>query len=278
MVGKRNLLRQGAKADTQICCGETGLECGLLCTRYNPRCFFRSVCLHDVFGDVKIEGAPPETDFVAQREHRMVDTEQGRLWRGEFGDAYLERNAPEETQLRNRTKMWANVLNCMLGDPPKSILEIGSNIGLNLRVLPTLLDAELFAVEPNDKARSKLIEEGIIPEANLRGGLAMDVDFPDAAFDMAFTCTVLIHIHPDDLLQACREVYRVSSKYIVCIEYFSDKLETVHYRGQDNALFKRDFGGFWMDNFPDLALVDYGFFWKRVTGLDNFTWWVFKKG
>ena len=42
-------------------------------------------------------------------------------------------------------------------------------------------------------------------------------------------------------------------------------------------LFKRDFGGFWLDNFPDLQVVKYGFSWKRLTGLDNLTWWVFEK-
>jgi spore coat polysaccharide biosynthesis protein SpsF len=33
-----------------------------------------------------------------------------------------------------------------------------------------------------------------------------------------------------------------------------------------------------MDRFPDLQLVDYGFFWKRATGLDDATWWLFRKG
>ena len=71
--------------------------------------------------------------------------------------------------------------------------------------------------------------------------------------------------------------YRVTRRYIVCIEYFSDKPEEIPYRGHDGVLFKRDFGGFWIDNFPDLETRDYGFVWKRVTGLDNLTWWVFEK-
>ena len=42
-------------------------------------------------------------------------------------------------------------------------------------------------------------------------------------------------------------------------------------------LFKRDFGGHWMDLYPDLRLVGNGFFWRRSTGLDNITWWLFEK-
>ena len=74
-----------------------------------------------------------------------------------------------------------------------------------------------------------------------------------------------------------REARRVARRYIVCIEYFSDKTEEITYRGHRGMLFKRDFGGFWLDNFPDLEVRDYAFAWKRATGLNNLTWWLFEK-
>ena len=95
-------------------------------------------------------------------------------------------------------------------------------------------------------------------------------------FDIVFTCGVLIHIHPENLLDAMKEIYRVSKKYIVCAEYFSDKDEEINYHGEDGLLFKKDFGSFYLDNFPNLKLIDYGFSWKRVTGMDNLTWWIFE--
>ena len=58
---------------------------------------------------------------------------------------------------------------------------------------------------------------------------------------------------------------------------FSDKPVETPYRDHSDVLFKRDFGGFWLDNFPHLRVVSYGFAWKRVTGLDNLTWWLFEK-
>ena len=51
----------------------------------------------------------------------------------------------------------------------------------------------------------------------------------------------------------------------------------IPYRGQEGLLFKRDFGGLWLDSFPSLRTVAYGFAWKRVTGVDNLTWWLFEK-
>jgi spore coat polysaccharide biosynthesis protein SpsF len=111
----------------------------------------------------------------------------------------------------------------------------------------------------------------------LRGGFAQAIDFSDAVADLAFTSGVLIHIHPDDLLPACREVHRCAGRYVACVEYFADKPEAIPYRGHTDKLFKRDFGSFWMDNFPDLTVLATGFAWKRTTGLDNLTWWLFEK-
>ena len=195
------------------------------------------------------------------------DTAQAQFWRGEFGDTYVGRNAATSEHLRSRVAMWAKIMDALIGDPPTSILEVGSNIGNNLRALRTLTGAEMYAVEPNEQARSTLVSDG----------LATKIGLADNAVDLALTSGVLIHIHPDDLLASCAEIHRVSRRYIACIEYFSDKPEAIPYRGHSDKLFKRDFGGFWLDNFADLRVCDYGFFWKRLTGLDNLTWWLFEK-
>lgn len=83
--------------------------------------------------------------------------------------------------------------------------------------------------------------------------------------------------HGTQLLASLKEIYRCSGRWIVCIEYFSDKPEMIPYRGHDDRQFKRDFGGYWLDNFSGLRTVAYGFAWKRVTDLDNATWWLFEK-
>jgi len=201
--------------------------------------------------------------------------DQEALWRGEFGDAYIARNTPSDDKLASLTRHWAAVLRGTTGAPPADILEVGANIGLNLMALRRLTTARLIAVEPNATARARLADSGVADQA--LDGIAARIPLPDAGVDLAFTSGVLIHIHPDQLEASCREILRVSRRYVVCIEYFSDKPEEVLYRGHAQALFKRDFGGFWMDLAPELRLLDYGFAWKRATGLDNLTWQLFEK-
>lgn len=206
-----------------------------------------------------------------------ADTEQSKFWRGDFGDAYVDRNSADAATLRARVELWSRVLAPTKGAPPASMLEVGANIGINLRALRCVTGADLWAVEPNTKARGVLVDEGVVGADRVVDAIATSIPLADGAVDLAFTSGVLIHIHPDDLLRSCREIHRVSRRYIACIEYFSDKPEEINYRGHDGFLFKRDFGGFWMDSFPDLQLLDYGFTWKRATGLDNLTWWIFEK-
>ncbi|MBF0589252.1 MAG: methyltransferase domain-containing protein [Magnetococcales bacterium] len=207
----------------------------------------------------------------------MEENEQIRFWRGEFGQHYMGRNAPDPERLRALTRFWGRILRRVEGAPPERILEVGSNVGNNLRALRQVCGAELFALEPNQGARERLASDGVVDSEHIMNGHAGAIEMDDGAVDLAFTSGVMIHIHPDHLGQACREIHRVTRRYVACIEYFSVEPEQIRYRGHENVLFKRDFGGFWMDQHPDLQLIDYGFAWKRVTGLDNVTWWLFEK-
>ncbi len=208
---------------------------------------------------------------------RAPSSRQLDAWRGDFGDSYLGRNEADEAMISARVAMWTRILRPLADDPPQSILEIGANIGLNLRALAGLTTARLIALEPNSCARQRLVDDGVVSPDHAHDGSADHIPLDDGAVDMAFTSGVLIHIAPQDLDASCAEIHRVSGRYIACAEYFADTPEDVRYRGRDGLLFKRDFGAFWMDRHADLRLVDYGFFWRRATGLDNLTWWLFSK-
>ena len=94
-----------------------------------------------------------------------------------------------------------------------------------------------------------------------------------------FTCGVLIHVPPEDLLDVMAKMYAWSSKYIVIAEYFNRTPVSIEYQGRPNLLFKRDFGALFADNF-NVDLVDYGFLWGRIydnAGFDDVTWWLFEK-
>jgi pseudaminic acid biosynthesis-associated methylase len=207
----------------------------------------------------------------------MTQTTQLDAWRGDFGDEYVDRNAPLDDVLRMRTRMWAEMLKGTYNAPPKSILEVGCNIGLNLRAIDRLMNAEMFAVEPNAKARETILKDGILPATNLFDAPGQEIPVADGAIDMVFSAGVLIHVHPDALPSVADEMHRVSKRYLLVAEYFSTKPESIHYRGRDDLLFKRDFGGYFMDRFSDLEIVDDGFLWSRTSGIDDITWALFRK-
>lgn len=207
----------------------------------------------------------------------MSDPKALQAWAGAFGSSYTERNAVTVDAVRGRVKAWAKIISAMGNDLPKSVLEVGPNVGMNLRALPAFLEADYFGIEPNPHAREVLTRDGIVKPENLFAGFGHEIPLNDGAVELSFTSGVLIHVDPSLLDQTLDEIHRVTNKYIVCIEYFSPKAETIPYRGEQDLLFKNDFGGLYLDRFDDLVLVDYGFFWKRTTSIDDANWWLFKK-
>jgi len=189
-------------------------------------------------------------------------------WKGEFGDAYHERQGDVHAESIKREQMWAQALS-WIPRVPMHILEVGAGTGANLAAINRLyhslsIHQALYALEPNEKVSLDYIRIY---------GEAANIHAANLSFDLVFTYGVLIHL--DDPLPAMEEIYRVSQRLIMCAEYFSPRREAIPYR-DGVPLFKDDFGSLWMDNF-DLKLLGYGFCWKRVTGLDNITWWLFEK-
>jgi pseudaminic acid biosynthesis-associated methylase len=204
-----------------------------------------------------------------------IETPQLRLWRGDFGAAYIDRNAPSGTMLASLVTMWSRMLE-RARPAPRRILEVGANVGLNLRALARVTEAELVALEPNAKARQRLVDDKVCTAANVVEGVAQRIPPPDASVDLAFTAGVMIHIAPSDLAACCREMRRVARRHILCAEYFSAGPREIPYRGHDGQLFLRDFGRFWRETCPELKLLDYGFFWTGDGAADDLTWWLFE--
>lgn len=193
-------------------------------------------------------------------------------WKGSFGDAYHARQTDMHAEAAKREMLWAHALD-RLPRLRMDILEVGAGTGANLEAIRRLrqmsqLTPTLFALEPNEKAAAS-----IPGDVALIYGTADRIEAASATFDLVFTYGVLIHL--EDPLAAMREMYRVSKRYVMCAEYFAPKREAIPYR-DGVPLFRDDYGAFWMDSF-DLKLLGYGFCWKRATGLDNVTWWMFEK-
>jgi pseudaminic acid biosynthesis-associated methylase len=196
------------------------------------------------------------------------------FWTGEDGNKYIDRNAFTPLNVSRRAAMWERVFENIRA--PNRILEVGANIGINIAALQKIMPpcVQYYGIEPNETAFNEL--QKIVSDPKMAGlSTADNIALPDSSIDVVFTSGVLIHIEPGMLLASCHEIHRVARRYVIAAEYFSDQPQQIGYRG--NYIWKRDFGQFYLDNFPDLRPIDCGFEWRGMTGLDNLTWWVFEK-
>lgn len=202
---------------------------------------------------------------------------QLKFWTGKFGDQYWRRNKITSEKIESGAKAYEQIF---ANTKSKSILEVGSNIGIQLTILRKLLGSsvKLYAVEPNKTAFTQLTNNPRIQLTKAYNCDGYRLPFDDSSIDLVFTSGVLIHIPPQNLLNITKEIVRVSKHYVLCIEFFSHEPEEKAYRGHRNVFFKRDFGAFYLDNFPTLKTVDYGFFWEReFPQLMDYHWWLFEK-
>lgn len=200
-------------------------------------------------------------------------TEQEQFWAGSFGEGYIERNESERLLLSNKF-FFRRILQSM--PPPSSIVELGCNVGMNLRALNAIgPEIALKGYEINETAAQRARDLGI---AEVETGTIIEPIESDKTFDLAFTKGVLIHINPEFLDQVYENLVRLSHGYVLVAEYYNPSPVTVNYRGHSDRLFKRDFAGEIMDR-HGLQLVDYGFAYHRDNHApqDDTSWFLLKK-
>jgi pseudaminic acid biosynthesis-associated methylase len=202
-------------------------------------------------------------------------------WKEKFGFDYTNRCLPSAEDIHNRTFLFKRVLhNIEHLHGPMSVFEVGCNVGQNLMAIKSamrILDPDqvvnVGACEPNEYARSIAKSQ-----CDVFADEAKDLDpAVHGMYDIVLCAGVLIHVPPDEISEVVDKVTALSRRYIILVEYFAPKERMVKYRGHDNMMWLRDYGSLFLDANPDLKLVDYGFAWKRDTGMDNVTWWVLEK-
>jgi spore coat polysaccharide biosynthesis protein SpsF len=203
-----------------------------------------------------------------------MKTIQEEFWAGEFGDDYIARNKSDALLAANLA-LFSEIMKAT--GPVSSVLELGCNVGMNLKAFdllgPTMLKA---GFDINESAISQLKSEK--PNFDVKTGSIIE-DLATEAVDLTFTKGVLIHINPDYLEAVYANLYEKSNKYICVIEYYNPSPVSITYRGHDDRLFKRDFCGDLLDKYSDLELVDYGFCYRRdpVFQQDDMSWFLMKK-
>jgi pseudaminic acid biosynthesis-associated methylase len=204
-------------------------------------------------------------DSQSQPETKRLEA----LWSGQFGDEYVERNA---RAAEKRAGFWQMILADL---QPRRALEVGCNLGANLRWIAEATGAEnTYGIDVNQKALERV--HATLPGVNAILSPARELPFRDRWFDLVFTMGVLIHQPESTLPLVMSEIVRCSRRYVLCGEYHAEETTEVAYRGQEGALFKRDYGRIYQELFPELKLHKQGFLGPEE-GFDDVTYWVFQK-
>jgi len=151
---------------------------------------------------------------------------RGKTWAGQFGKDYTDRCtfSPEELDSLykreygiSREEMNTRFLSG-LGLENKRILEVGCNVGNQLRMLQRMGFNNLYGIELQQYAIEKA--KALTKRINIIHGVADDIPFKDGYFDMVFTSGVLIHISPGN-------INRVLDEYTAAAGNISGDLNTM---------------------------------------------------
>jgi pseudaminic acid biosynthesis-associated methylase len=192
-----------------------------------------------------------------------------RLWAGEFGTTYADRNPVVQDR---RAGFWDALLE---RHAIRSVLEIGCGQGANLAPIARRLDpADVWGVDVSALAidRARVNAPGI----NVRLSPARQLPFDDGFVDLAFTVGTLIHQPEDSLSGVIAEIVRCSRRFVLWAEYHAPATEEVPYRGIRGSLFRRDYAAIYAASFPELAVVESGFLGEE-DGFDRVTWQLLEK-
>ena len=197
------------------------------------------------------------------------------MWQARFGSDYIGRN-DSAAMVATNLNTFCNALK-YAGGGIKSVIEIGANIGMNLKALQLLYPGiHLKGVEINSDAAKRLAD--VIGENNVFEGSIFDYPNQEKV-DLAIAKGVLIHINPGKLQGVYEMLYQASKRFILLAEYYNPTPVAITYRGHADRLFKRDFAGEMLDKYPDLRLVDYGFVYHRDPSFpdDDTNWFLLEK-
>ena len=197
-------------------------------------------------------------------------TEQEIFWKSSFTKNYIKRNKDYNRIPTIGKDLLENKVNIT------SVIELGSNIGLNLDALKKINpECKTYGVEINKDAFKILSKKH---DAKKKSILEFKTN---KKFDLVLISGVLIHQNPSKLNYIYSLLYKLSKKYIYMNEYFNPHPIQLDYHGYKNKLFKRDFAKELWNKFPKLNLVNYGFHWKedpyQKDNYDNANWFIFKK-
>lgn len=198
-----------------------------------------------------------------------------KAWAGKHGKEYTERC---DVTSESRVDIFYELIrNCAgIEYSEMGILEVGCNKGHNLTAISR-------AFQVAYKTTGIEINKSLCTQPNIINGSAYDLPWSDNVFDLVFTAGVLIHIPPVRLQDTLYEMRRVSNKYVLMIEYFSEKIVGRKYEEDFNhqdGVWSRPYGDIYKTQFPKDNLIKHG----KISDLGDDGWdfskcdyWIFEK-
>ncbi|MAZ07178.1 MAG: pseudaminic acid biosynthesis-associated methylase [Rickettsiales bacterium] len=203
-------------------------------------------------------------------------TQQENFWKGKFGSDYIKRHETKKWVTNNKY-FFLKCLKNLNKSKVKTLIEFGSNIGLNLMALNKIKKfKQISAVEINHEAHAQLSRLKYVNPINKS---VLDYS-PKKKYDLVLCKGFLIHINPNKLNRIYKKIYDSCKKngHILICEYYSQNPISINYRGNKNVLFKRDFAGEILDKYSKTLLIDYGFVYRKDKfPQDDMNWFLIKK-
>lgn len=100
----------------------------------------------------------------------------------------------------------------------QNVLEVGCNSGNDLKLFSK--DFDVSGIDPNEFAIGKAGQD--LSHFKFKIGSITELPFEDSSFDFVFTRHVLNYIDNSDMEKSVNEIFRVSRKYILNVEFFSE--------------------------------------------------------
>lgn len=100
----------------------------------------------------------------------------------------------------------------------QSVLEVGCSAGNDLKLFSE--DMAVSGIDTSENAISKAQE--LLPQFRFEAGSIVSIPHKDSSFDFVFTRNVLNYVRDSDVKDATSELFRVSRKYILNMELFSE--------------------------------------------------------
>lgn len=208
------------------------------------------------------------------------NTNQRNFWSGDFGNQFTLRNNSLENSNKLMMSLFGSTFEKIADDffvdidKNVKILEIGCNRGLRLQALQKLGFTNLHGLEINKEAFTVAKEN--FPDINFINSSFEDFLANENEYDLVFTSYVLIHMNPNFLNYVAKKMIKITKKYIFGLEYYSDTITEVNYRGNSDVLWKQNFPKLFI-KFPNMSSIHEKKFFYKSSNLCDIAYLLIKK-